>query len=1000
MSKKSFYPDTVSVPAQIIYLDFDGASTSFNGSVLQLDSVSVNDSALNMERIRNILLQLNARFAGENVVFVSERPAAGRYSTIFVGKSRAFENYGNFAGISETVDHGNLIPDDNAFVLMDAGDSDAAIVEAIAHESGHLTGTLDHGGKGLESFAMLKRADLNVSDYGVSSNNISTDEPVVLTFRVNNTGTYDAGYTSLRIYDGNRILRELSLDPIAAGSGRNCRVTVTSGALSAGTHKLWVEVDAWDSVVESREDNNRAYRTVNVRTASKPDLNITNYEVSSNNIVSTEALVLNFRVNNTGNADAGTTTLKVYDGDRLLRTVSVGAIAAGGGRNCRVTVPASSLSGGTHKIYLVVDAGNTENESREDNNRAYRTVNVRSVPKADLHITNYEVSSNSIYNTESVVLTFRVNNSGTAAAGATTLKVYDGERLLRTVSVGEIAAGGGRNCYLTVPAGTLTAGSHKLYVVADAGNAVSEAREDNNRAYRTVNVRQIPPDLSISNFNVSTANVDYGSIFTINFDVDNLGDGAAAASTAYIYADDKLIGQVAIPELASRGKDGWYYRVRNHQIQSDAVMLPGEHNIRVVADGRNVLAESDETDNSSVEKSISVDGFSWAVFVYMAADNNLEEYALKDILEMQKAVYGRDVDVYVLCDRSTGYSTAHGNWSDTRVGKINASTGTSITVDWESWGELDSGDVATLDRFLEWGEVQAAGVDNCALVMWNHGNGFLSCMSDDTGTSMRVNEIAESVSNSDLNITVMGFDACLMGMAEVVSCFDGVTDYLVASEYTEYAGGWQWTDFLSAIDRRSSSFEVSDAMVDVAVGNYNIESLVSVRTDGRLVESLCDCAEASENFTASDWQILAQSAIDSLFDGGYMDVLSYADMYDFLNVSGKNISSYLSSAVTELKNGIADAVVSSCTDPDNYGLSFYSGVDITESTGALRSYRNEPYLLDPELQRTPLGSEQVWVDFVCDLHDAAANLLGSGKSAAIDDELKLNVTGVSEGLLA
>ena len=111
MSKKSFYPDTVSVPAQIIYLDFNGASTSFNGSVLQLDSVSVNDSALNMERIRNILLQLNARFAGENVVFVSERPAAGRYSTIFVGKSRAFENYGNFAGISETVDHGNLIPD-------------------------------------------------------------------------------------------------------------------------------------------------------------------------------------------------------------------------------------------------------------------------------------------------------------------------------------------------------------------------------------------------------------------------------------------------------------------------------------------------------------------------------------------------------------------------------------------------------------------------------------------------------------------------------------------------------------------------------------------------------------------------------------------------------------------------------------------------------------------------------------------------------------------------
>ena len=195
--------DVPQVAVQYIYLDFDGELTSYNGEILSLDTVEVQNSSLTEERIQNILAELNARYAGQNVVFVTQRPATADYSTIFVGKTTAFDSYGNFAGVAETIDEGNLNKTDNAFVMLDSTATDPEIISTIAHETDHLLGTLDHGGEGLQAYAAHTIVGSDTTSTGVV---VSSGDSLTIDFggTVNSTTVSSGG--SMELYSGGRAI--------------------------------------------------------------------------------------------------------------------------------------------------------------------------------------------------------------------------------------------------------------------------------------------------------------------------------------------------------------------------------------------------------------------------------------------------------------------------------------------------------------------------------------------------------------------------------------------------------------------------------------------------------------------------------------------------------------------------------------------------------------------------------------------------------------------------
>ena len=375
---------------------------------------------------------------------------------------------------------------------------------------------------------------------------------------------------------------------VAAGSYRSATVTIKGSELAVGTRKIYLVADADKQITESNEDNNKAYRTVTV--SNPPDLCIKDYIVTSTSIYKNGSVKLSFKYANQGSGTAQASVLKVYDGNTLLRTFSMGSVAAGSYRSATVTLQGSELGNGARKIYLVADANKQLTETNEDNNKAYRTVTVTNVP--NLCIQDYEVSSTSIYKNGSVKLSFKYANTGTNAAGVSVLKVYDGNTLLRTFSMGSVAAGSYRSATVTIQGSELGNGARKIYLVADADKKIAESNEENNKAYRTVTVSN-PADLCIQNYEVISPSIDKSGSVQLRFKYANKGSGDAGASILKVYDGNTLLRTFSMGSVAAGS-----YRNATVTIQGSE-LGNGARKIYLVADADKKIAESNEENNKA-----------------------------------------------------------------------------------------------------------------------------------------------------------------------------------------------------------------------------------------------------------------------------------------------------------------------------------------------------------------------------------------------------------------
>ena len=125
---------------QYVYLDFDGELTTYRNNILDITiDVDIKSSGMSEEQKCYILTELSRKYENTNICFTIEKPENNKeYSTVFIGKTDDFDEYGSFAGIAETIDKGNQIKNDNAFVFADfTSDLDCA-VSVIEHEVGHI----------------------------------------------------------------------------------------------------------------------------------------------------------------------------------------------------------------------------------------------------------------------------------------------------------------------------------------------------------------------------------------------------------------------------------------------------------------------------------------------------------------------------------------------------------------------------------------------------------------------------------------------------------------------------------------------------------------------------------------------------------------------------------------------------------------------------------------------------------------------------------------------
>ncbi len=356
-------------------------------------------------------------------------------------------------------------------------------------------------------------------------------------------------------------------------------------------------------------------------------------------------------------------------------------------------------------------------------------------------------------------------------------------------------------------------------------------------------------------------------------------------------------------------------------------------------------------------------GTKWTFMVYIDGDNNLEDAAIDDFLEMAAVGSTKDVKIVVQMDRAPGYTTSHGDWKGTKRFLVQKGDTPSVAP-LQDLGEANMGDPAVLQAFVEWG-ITNYPAEHYLLSIWNHGGGWRDLQKklvervrsvrsrgesdtgvaravawDDTdGDVLYMKEVQQALetakqgiegrTGTSVKLDVVGFDACLMGMVEVAYALRNAANCVVGSEQTEPNDGWPYDTILTDLVATPSftARDLSGLIVTKYKNSYSGSGITQAAVD---LSGLSTVISKIDNFTgkaAAEWPNLKNARASSMtyHPGGAsywgVDLWGFAD-----NAYSRVTSTDIKTAALELKNAIDAFVVNELHSSDmagSHGVAVY-----------------------------------------------------------------------------
>ena len=232
--------------------------------------------------------------------------------------------------------------------------------------------------------------------------------------------------------------------------------------------------------------------------------------------------------------------------------------------------------------------------------------------------------------------------------------------------------------------------------------------------------------------------------------------------------------------------------------------------------------------------------------VFIAGDNNLDSFGEQDVFEMLSV---RDESKYLRI--LVEYDYASSGLSSKRFIIENGHI-----IEEYPLGETNTGSIVTLQNFIQWGEGYPA--DKNILILWNHGGGTLdkaiqsyyplsntiekkllseSILLDDEAEDYLDNLELKAVFKPFKKFDIIGFDACLMSMIEVLYQLRNHTEVIVGSQENQPGTGWNYQTLLEYLVEYpdASNESISKAMVSSYIDSYRDKrvfvSLSAIRTN-------------------------------------------------------------------------------------------------------------------------------------------------------------------------
>jgi len=395
----------------------------------------------------------------------------------------------------------------------------------------------------------------------------------------------------------------------------------------------------------------------------------------------------------------------------------------------------------------------------------------------------------------------------------------------------------------------------------------------------------------------------------------------------------------AKPELKGHPAD-----VRN-LLQSTASSVDANNNI----DGYGLLDVQAAIDATASQFEVD-----WLFMVYLDADNNLESAGIDDMNEMETAGSTDDVAIVVQMDRAErdyADDTTNGNWTGAKRLYVTQDTDTSIINSpvIEDLGEVNMGDPAVLQSFIEWA-VANYPANHYALVLWNHGSGWKEragsgesvksiCLDDESGDELTMTELRSALNAANLStgktLDIVGFDACLMQMVEVAyqvmgSASRPLVDITVGSEETEPGDGWDYAATLTALiaNPAMTPAGLATQIVNDYVSSYSSSwDITQSGVDLGYMETL---ATAVDSFAIAmtnapgDWTAIstARSSAQEYYYYYYIDLYHFAQLVN----QDATISQTVRDAASDVMAAVTNAVIAeghTASLGNSHGLSIY-----------------------------------------------------------------------------
>ena len=318
----------------------------------------------------------------------------------------------------------------------------------------------------------------------------------------------------------------------------------------------------------------------------------------------------------------------------------------------------------------------------------------------------------------------------------------------------------------------------------------------------------------------------------------------------------------------------------------------------------------------------------WLLLVYMAADNNLNDYAFRDLEEMDSVSFSPQVKLVALTDFSTEADRI--SESDEITGKL-----VSHNLDYE----VDSGSYETLKNFVET-YYNRYPAKNVVLILWDHGDGWRggrTAALDDTNKNFlfmfQLRKALLDLKSENITFSMIGFDECLMGMEEVLYDIKDFADYFVVSENYEPMDGWDYSKVLSYIvnnpDASVESFgrAIVDAFRDTYRSNQSGYTLTLALFSRNNVEEIASKLNAFNDYLNSesfeDFES-ARLSVQTLSDTHYVDLYSF--------VSSLDSTKYPEAGdIARIIDGLYKAVIPGGDGREFHGLSIYFPRDEKEA---------------------------------------------------------------------